>query len=69
MSNVQKSRGRPVDSDSGLYKARQVFASLPEDGRGRKDAISAFTKIETKPGKLMSKGTAAAYYTVINRAS
>lgn len=61
-ATVQKRRGRPVDPESGLTRARSVFASLPA-GSSRQDAIAAFQTLG------LSKDTAAAYYSVINRKS
>ncbi len=67
MSNpASKQRGRPVDPLSGLSQARSVYASLPADGRTRKDAIAAFQKI-TVNGKTLTEATSAAYFSVINR--
>lgn len=63
---AQKSRGRPVDPRSSLTKAREVFASIPQADRTRKNAIAQFQTIDTYTGKL-SKDTAAAYYSVIMR--
>ena len=57
---TQKRRGRPVDPNSGLARARAAFAALP-DGSTRQDAIAKFQTLG------LSKDTAAAYYTVINR--
>jgi hypothetical protein len=65
---AQKRRGRPVDVNGGLFKARAVFAGLPA-GSTRQQAIAAFQLITDANGKAMSKGTAAAYYSVINRKS
>lgn len=58
----QKRRGRPVDPNSGLARARQLAATLPA-GTSRQDTISAFM------GLGLSKDTASAYYSVINRKS
>lgn len=55
-------RGRPVDPNSGLSRARQVFASLPT-GTTRKQAIAAFQGIG------LAKDTSAAYYSVIKRST
>ncbi len=65
-NSTSKQRGRPVDPNSGLSQARAVYASLPVDGRARKDAIAAFQKI-TVSGKALTEATSAAYYSVINR--
>lgn len=66
--NTQKRRGRPVDPNSGLSKARAVYASLPTGANGRKEAIAAFQGIVVD-GKNLSEATSAAYYSVITRAS
>lgn len=58
----QKRRGRPVDPNSGLARARAAAAALPA-GTSRQDTIAAFV------GLGLSKDTAAAYYSVINRKS
>ena len=58
----QKRRGRPVDPNSGLARARAHAATLPA-GTSRQDTIAAFV------GLGLSKDTAAAYYSVINRKS
>jgi len=63
---TQKQRGRPVDPNSGLTKARQLFDSLPVEGRTRKAAIAAFQTISVG-GKNLSEATSAAYFSVINR--
>ena len=47
---------------SGLARARQLAATLPA-GTSRQDTISAFM------GLGLSKDTASAYYSVINRKS
>lgn len=66
MSNTQapsqKRRGRPVDPQSGLTKARALFATLPA-GTTRQEAIAQFQTLG------LSKDTSAAYYSVINRKS
>lgn len=59
---AQKRRGRPVDPNSGLARARALFATLPADST-RQDAIAKFQTLG------LSKDTAAAYYSVINRKS
>lgn len=61
-TTTQKRRGRPVDPNSGLARARALFASLPA-GSTRQDAIAKFQTLG------LSKDTAAAYYSVINRKS
>lgn len=61
-STGTKQRGRPVDPDSGLAKARVLFASMPAGANSRKETIAAFTSQLN-----LSAGTAAAYYSVINR--
>lgn len=66
--NTQKRRGRPVDPNSGLSKARAVYAGLPAGANGRKEAIAAFQTIVVD-GKALSEATSAAYYSVITRAS
>lgn len=70
-STPQKRRGRPVDANSGLAKARSLFATLPVEGRTRQSVIEAFQTIDMPDGdngtKKISKDTAAAYYSVINR--
>lgn len=66
MSNTQKQRGRPTDPNSGLSKARAVYASLPAGGNDRKAAIAAFQNITVSGGNL-SAGTSAAYFSVITR--
>ena len=58
----QKRRGRPVDPNSGLARARAHAATLPA-GTSRQDTIAAFVSLG------LSKDTAAAYYSVINRKS
>lgn len=55
-------RGRPVDPNSGLARARALFASIPA-GTSRGDVISQFQTLG------LSKDTASAYYSVINRKS
>lgn len=65
-STNSKQRGRPVDPTSGLSQARSVYASLPVDGRTRKDAITAFQQISVN-GKNLTEATSAAYFSVINR--
>lgn len=62
----QKRRGRPVDPNSGLAKARVLLATLPADS-ARKDVVAAFQTIKSADGTAMSKDTAAAYYSVLNR--
>lgn len=59
---TQKRRGRPVDPNSGLARARAMFATLPADST-RQDVIAKFQTLG------LSKDTAAAYYSVINRKS
>lgn len=60
---VQKQRGRPVDPNSGLARARALWATLPNDeSRTRASVIAAFVSQLS-----LSKDTAAAYYSVINR--
>lgn len=59
---AQKRPGRPVDPNSGLARARALFASIPADGRTRKSVIAQF---QSQLG--LSKDTSAAYYSVINR--
>lgn len=56
----QKRRGRPVDPNGQLSKARAAFSSLPA-GTSRQNAIAEFVKLGIK------KDTAAAYYSVITR--
>lgn len=67
-TSTSKQRGRPVDPTSGLSQARAVYASLPVDGRSRKEAIAAFQKI-TVNGNALTEATSAAYFSVINRKS
>lgn len=62
----QKRRGRPVDPNSGLAKARAMLFTLPTDS-ARKDVVAAFQTIKSADGTAMSKDTAAAYYSVLNR--
>lgn len=64
---AQKRRGRPVDPNSGLARARALAATLPE-GLTRQETIAKFQTIEVN-GVALSKDTAAAYYSVINRKS
>lgn len=59
---TQKRRGRPVDPNSGLARARAMFASLPA-GLTRQEVIAKFQTLG------LSKDTAAAYYSVIKRKS
>ena len=61
-STTQKRRGRPVDPNSGLARARALFATLPADST-RKEVIAKFQTLG------LSKDTAAAYYSVIKRKS
>lgn len=65
-STSQKRRGRPVDPNSALTKARALYASLPA-GSSRQDVIAKFQTITNDKGVAVSKGTAAAYYSVITR--
>lgn len=53
-------RGRPVDPNSGLARARALWATLPE-GTSRQAAIAQFQTLG------LSKDTASAYYSVITR--
>lgn len=59
---TQKRRGRPVDPNSGLARARALFATLPADST-RQEVIAKFQTLG------LSKDTAAAYYSVIKRKS
>lgn len=59
---TQKRRGRPVDPNSGLAKARALSATLPPNTT-RQEAIAQFQSLG------LSKDTSAAYYSVINRKS
>ena len=61
-STTQKRRGRPVDPNSGLARARAMFATLPAD-LTRQEVIAKFQTLG------LSKDTAAAYYSVIKRKS
>lgn len=62
----QKRRGRPVNPNSALSKARALFATLPA-GTSRQDVIAKFQTLSNEAGQPVSKGTAAAYYSVITR--
>jgi len=53
--------GRPVDPKSAMTKAREIFATLPETSRTRKEVIKVFI------ANGMSSGTSAAYYSVITK--
>lgn len=59
---TQKRRGRPVDPNSGLARARAMFTTLPAD-LTRQEVIAKFQTLG------LSKDTAAAYYSVIKRKS
>ena len=62
MTTATKNRvGRPVDLSSAMSKARAIYASLPENGRTRKEVIKVFTE------NGMTSGTSAAYFSVITR--
>ena len=61
-TTTQKRRGRPVDPNSGLAKARALFATLPATST-RQEVIAQFQTLG------LSKDTSAAYYSVINRKS
>lgn len=61
-STGKKQRGRPADPNSGLAKARALFAGMPEGERNRKATIAKFVS-----DLGLSEGTSAAYFSVINR--
>lgn len=63
-TSTGKQRGRPVDPNSGLNRARVLYATLPDGSNSRKEAIAAF---QSQLG--LSAGTAAAYFSVITRKS
>lgn len=57
----QKRRGRPVDPNSSLAKARALFNGLAADERGRASVV------EKLQGIGLTKDTAAAYFSLLNR--
>lgn len=57
-----KRRGRPIDLNSALTRARTAFSTLPESV-SRKEAIAKFQELG------ISKDTSAAYYSVIKRST
>lgn len=62
----KRQRGRPIDPDGGMGRARAFYASLsPEQQLDRKGVVKGLTELQPKP---LSLGTARAYCSIIKRA-
>jgi len=59
---VKRGRGRPIDVDSALHKARVLYGNTPEAERSRQAVIQRFVNELN-----IAKPTAAAYYSLIRR--